>query len=112
MINATTDQEWLAASVGFKNARGEPAPVEAGSVVWASSDDTVLAVTPSADGMTASVKTVAPGGPARITVSADADIGSGVQTITGFTDDVTVTLGPNSAASVVALDLGAATEKP
>jgi hypothetical protein len=48
----------------------------------------------------------------RVTVTADADLGAGVQTITGVSDDITVTLGPSQMASVMTLNLGAATPKP
>lgn len=111
MAEVTTDQLFANTVLRPKNLRGEDAPVEAGSVVWASSDDTVLRVTPSADGMTASVTTVGAGGPARISVTADADMGAGVSMITGVSEDVTVTVGPNSMASTIALELGAPSDK-
>lgn len=109
-MDATTDQAFPSVSVGFKNARGEPAPID-GVPVWGSSDDTVLAVTPAADGLTAMVNTVG-AGTARISVQADADLGAGVATITGVSEDVNVTIGPNSVASAVTLDLGAPADKP
>ncbi len=86
------------------NARGEPAPVD-GVPVWASSDETVVTVAPSEDGMSAVINTVA-AGVARVTVTADADLGEGVSEITGVTDDLNVTVGPNSEASVLTLTIG------
>lgn len=75
-----------------------PAMVD-GMPMWASSDETVLMPKVRPDGMSAeSIEPVAPspmdaGGipiPARITVTADADRGAGVQTITVVSEDVIV----------------------
>lgn len=96
----------------FLNDRGEPAPIEPGSVVWATSDDTVLSAVLQADGVSALLGTVAAGGPARYTCSADADTGSGVRTITGVSEDVTVTQNPNSMASTIVFSLGTPVDNP
>lgn len=109
-MDVTTDQNFPAVALNITNNRGQPAPVD-GTPVWASSDETVLTVTPSDDGMTAAVDTVG-AGTARISVTADADLGAGVSVITGVSEDVNVTIGPNSVASHVTLDLGAAADKP
>src|SRR6187455_2880121 len=58
-----------------KNASGTPTPVEQGSIVWTSSDETILKLTSSgystlAEGLKAGVVTV--------TVKADATLGTGV----------------------------------
>lgn len=90
-----------------------PAPVD-GVPIWASSDETVVRVTAADDGMSATITPVAPTPtdvngapiPARITVTADADLGAGVVPITGVSEDILVQLDPNSAASVVAIALG------
>lgn len=71
----------------------------------------MLTVTPSADGMSAAIMTVAPGGPARVSVSAEGDPTAGVDTITGVTEDITVTLGPSHEAKTLVLALGTATDK-
>lgn len=92
------------------NSAGAPASVD-GAPVWASSDETVLTVTASADGMSAVVAAVAPGGPARVTVSADADLGAGTMSITGVSEDVTVTQDPAQLASVVNIVFGAPVPK-
>lgn len=83
-----------------------PAKVD-GVPVWASSDETVLSVTPSADGMEFDVAIIAPGGPARITVKGDADRGAGVEEITGVSDDVTVLppVTPEAKAAIMKVDL-------
>lgn len=98
------------AAVAFTNAAGAAAAVD-GVPTWASSDDTVVAVAPAADGMSAVVSTVAPG-TARVTVHADADLGAGVTDITGVTEDIVVTVNPNQQASVVNLTLQPFTNNP
>lgn len=110
MADITTDQNYPSVALAITNNRGQPAPVEAGSVTWASSDETVLTVAPAADGMTAAVDTVG-AGTARISVTADADLGAGVSTITGVSEDVNVTIGPNSVASHMVLNLGTPADK-
>lgn len=109
MADITTDQRFDNVTLSIKNARGEDAPVD-GAPVWASSDETVLSVAAAADGMSAVVNTVGPG-TARISVSADADVGGGTETIHGVSEDVNVTVGPNSRASVMTLNLGAPVDK-
>jgi hypothetical protein len=95
----------IPASLSITDSQGRPAEVD-DVPVWASSDETVLTVEAEADGMTASIVTVAPG-TARVTVHADADLGDGVVDLVGVSEDVTVTVNPNSMASVVTLELGA-----
>lgn len=109
-MDVTTDQNFPNVTLSITDSQGRPAAVD-GVPVWASSDSTVLSVTPAADGMSAVVDTVA-AGTARITVSADADLGSGVMEITGVSEDVNVTLGTSHQASVIALSLGAPADKP
>ncbi len=111
MADITTDQNYPSVVLSIADAQGRPANVD-GVPVWASSDETVLRVTASADGMGAVVDTVAPGGPARITVTADADLGAGVITLTGVSEDVNVTQGTAHQASTMTLNLGTATDKP
>lgn len=110
MADINTDFNYPNVALVITDPKGRPAAVD-GVPVWASSDDTVLSVTPAADGMSAVVDTVA-AGTARITVSADADLGAGVTTITGVSEDVNVTIGPNSIASTMTLDLGGQVAKP
>lgn len=103
MANALNTQQFDA-TLSITNAAGAPATVD-GIPVWASSDETVVTVTASADGMSATIPCVAPG-TARITVTADADLGAGTVTITGVSEDIIVTVDPANAASVVTLNLG------
>lgn len=109
MADVTTDQNFPRVTLNITDAGGDPAQVE--SVRWASSDDTVLSVDPSDDGMSAVIDTVA-AGTARVTVTADADLGSGVLTLTGVTEDIHVTLGTRHRATTMTLTLGAPADKP
>lgn len=79
--------------------------------VWASSDETIITVVAAADGMSAEINSVAPGTGARVTVSADADLGQGVATITGVSEDIDVTQDPASQASTINFTLGAPVPK-
>ncbi len=77
----TTTQQFLA-SIDPRDRKGKPAPVEPGSVVWASSNEAVASVVPQGDGVSALV--VAQGiGDYVVSVAADADLGEGVLTIVG-----------------------------
>jgi hypothetical protein len=77
------------ASITPVDAKGNPAPVE-GAPIWASSNPTMLTVTPRADDGSGSYKAdlapVGAVGTCQVNVSADADLGSGVSTITGILD--------------------------
>jgi len=105
----TTDEDFPNVTIAINDTHGNPAPVD-GVPVWASSDETVLSVTPASDGMSALVATVAPG-TARVTVTADADLGSGTKTITGVSPDVDVTQGASFQASTFVFTFGAPVQK-
>jgi len=106
MANVTTDQNFPNVLLEIMDSHVPPRPaLVEGVPVWASSDETVLLVTPSVDGMSAMIDTVAPG-TARITVSADADLGEGVVPLTGVTEDIIVTLGTAGLAATMTLTLG------
>lgn len=108
MADAFNTQQFNA-TLTITNAAGQPAPVD-GTPVWASSDETVLAVVAGPDGMTCVVACVAPG-IARVTVTVDADLGVGTTTITGVSEDINVTLDPANLASIVSITLGAPVPK-
>ena len=91
MMKATTDQHWPSVMLEILDAKNLPAKVD-GIPIWASSDETVVIAVPSPDGMSGAVETVAPG-TARITFTADADLGTGVSTITLVSDDLEITQG-------------------
>ena len=109
MADIDTDNYWPNATLTITNDAGAAAPVD-GVPVWASSDETVLRAVPKADGMSGLVDTVAPG-TARITITADADLGSGTTTLTVISEDVNVTQGPSSMATTMTLTFGAPTPK-
>lgn len=109
MADINTDQRFDNVQLTINDSHGNPASVD-GVPVWASSDETVLVVAAAADGMSAVVDTVAPG-TARVSVTADADLGAGTKPITGVSEDVNVTLGPSSQASVMTFTFGAPVAK-
>ncbi len=89
-INMTNSQQ-LTATIQPVDAKGQPALVD-GVPVWASSDETIITVAASDDGMSAVVAAVGPLGDAKVSVTADADLGAGVSAIFG-TLDVSITQG-------------------
>jgi hypothetical protein len=80
-----TDVQKVVGSIAPRDAVGNPAPVD-GIPVWASSDTAIVMLTPAPDGMSAVVEAVGPLGTAQVSVSADADTGEGVATITAVAD--------------------------
>jgi hypothetical protein len=80
-----TDIQKCTLSVAFVDAKGNAAPVD-GVPAWTVSDGTVLGIEPAADGMLAVITSQGPLGTCQVNVSADADLGAGVTTITGVLD--------------------------
>ena len=80
-----TDVQKVVGSIAPQDAAGNPAPVD-GVPVWESSDTSIVTVTAAPDGMSAVVEAVGPLGTAQVSVSADADTGEGVVTITALAD--------------------------
>jgi len=76
------DTEQVVLSVVPVDAKGNAAPVD-GTPAWDSSDPTVAIVTPAADGLSATVAAAGPLGKAQISVTADADLGEGIESIVG-----------------------------
>lgn len=112
MADVNTDQNFPSVTLEIMDAHTPPRQAKVDGVpVWASSDETVLTVAAAADGMSAVIDTVA-AGIARITVTADADLGAGTTTVTGVSEDINVTVGPLSAASSFTITLGAPAAKP
>jgi hypothetical protein len=77
---------------------GNTVPLPAGSVTWGTSDPTILAITPSADGMSADVAAQGPLGAAQVTVAVALDAST---TLTG-TLDVTVVASAAATIQIVA----------
>lgn len=80
-----TDIQKVHLTIAPVDAAGNPAPVD-GIPSWSSSDESVLTVSAAADGMSADAVTVGPLGNAQVNVSADADLGEGIETLTGTLD--------------------------
>lgn len=75
-----TNEQKVPLAVAFKTAAGHQAVVD-GVPVW-STDGDAIALDVAADGLSAVARAVADGD-AVVTVAADADLGAGVQSITG-----------------------------
>ena len=102
-----TDSQEVSASIAYVDKAGNPASVE-GAPVWASSDDSVLTVLAAADGMSATASSTGKLGTAQLTVTADADLGAGVTSLTAMQDFEIIA----GAAVAGNFTLGAPTEKP
>ncbi len=98
MLDMRDDQQ-ATLTISPKDKKGKPALVD-GVPVWASSDETVVTVVPSADGLSAVAAGVAPGS-GRIVVTADADLGSGTVDLTGILE-VTILAGQAASIEVTA----------
>ncbi len=85
------DDKTLPATVAYVDAKGNPATVD-GAPVWASSNEGVATVAAAADGMSASIVPGSTLGDTDITVTADADLGSGIVQLIA-TGTVTVVAG-------------------
>lgn len=84
-------------SIAFKDAKGRPARVD-GVPTWAASDATIVdSITPSADGLSAKIHITDMTGASQVTVSADVDLGDGVNSH-DFVDTVSVIAGDAVAA--------------
>lgn len=64
---------------------GKPAKID-GVPVWESSDTAVIVITPSSDGLSCDAVTTDEIGTAIVTVTIDADLGSGVENISATAD--------------------------
>ena len=67
------------------DAKGNPAPVEAGSILFSSSDESVFTIERDAENESKMTVIAVGIGVAQLNYSADADLGEGVTTISGFT---------------------------
>ncbi len=95
-ITFTTIQQ-LPVSIQPVNDKGKPAPVD-GAPVWLTDNTDVVALTPSADGLSCVIVAVGIPGTATVQVTADADLGTGVTNLIG-TIEVEVVAAP--ATSIV-----------
>lgn len=70
-------------------AGGNPAPVD-GAPQWATADATIATVEPAADGLTCTVRSGDVAGTTTVTVTADADLGDGTQTLSEVVNVIVV----------------------
>lgn len=85
-------------TIAFVDAKGKPAKVD-GVPTWAVDNTAVVdTLTPAADGMSAHLHLTDTIGAAQLTVTADADLGTGVTTITSV-DTISVIPGDAVAAN-------------
>lgn len=80
-VNISSSQKFTA-SIQPVDAKGNPALVQEGSVVWGPAPD-FLTLTPSSDGLSCEIAAKGPLGQGQVDVVADADLGEGVVTIGG-----------------------------
>jgi hypothetical protein len=77
-----TDSQKVMLTLAPVTAAGNPAPVD-GVPTWGSSDETILTVTPAADGMSCEAFTTGLLGTAQINVTADVEMDEGITNLTG-----------------------------
>ena len=77
-----TDLQKVFTSFIVKDKMENPAPID-GIPTWSVSDPNLLQVVPTEDGLGCQVYTVGPLGKGQVIVTADADLGEGVEPITG-----------------------------
>jgi hypothetical protein len=107
VANTLTVTQKVPVSVEFKDAKGNPAKVD-GTPAWLTDNPNILQLTPSADGLSCDVQAVGVIGKANVQVTADADLGSGVENIIG-TAEIEVVGGK---ATLVNLTVGTPVEVP
>lgn len=98
------DDEQVTAFLNIKDIKGQPAQVEKGSIVWAAPN--FVEVVPAEDGLSANIKALSLGANA-ISVSADADLGDGVVTISRQFDVSVIA----SQAAVIDITVGEITKQ-
>lgn len=97
----STTEEKVHIHIAPKTSSGKPAAIEAGSAVWTL--DGTGSIVPDADGLGAYVISADAPGVSNWSVSADADLGSGVATITDggvytYNDPLAAALGATADA--------------
>jgi len=85
MSLALTATQKVGIAVNPVDAAGNPAKVD-GVPTWVSSDESVITLEVATDGLAASAVTTGKLGVAQVQVSADADVGAGVEAIGGVLD--------------------------
>lgn len=107
MALVMTDIQQVALSIQPVSQAGNPAPVD-GIPTWDVSNPAVGTLTVAPDGMSAMFVTSGSLGDTQVSVSADADLGAGITTITG-TLDISVLA---SQATTLGINAGTPVAKP
>jgi hypothetical protein len=102
-----TDIQGFNVAVAFQDSRGNPATVIA-APVWAASDENLLTVTPSDDGLSATVVAKGPLGVGQVTLNADGGPNAGDDPIVGVLDVEVV----SSKATQAVFSPAPATDQP
>lgn len=114
MASTFTTEQALPFTFKVVDGRGRVRPVQ-GTPVSVSSDETIATVAITAgdanvwNGLISSVSPSPEGSTQRVTVTADADLGEGVNEVIGFLD-FTVTLDPRTGARVAEMVAGTPVE--
>jgi len=95
-----TDTQECDLAIKPVDKKGNAAQVD-GIPVWTTSDATIASVTPAADGLSAVVKAADNLGSVQVGVTADADLGEGVEPIGGVLD-VEIAAGKAVSVTVIA----------
>lgn len=103
------DSEQVVLNITAKDAAGNDAPVQAGSVIVTPSDPSLLQIVPGVDETHPIVQSVGALGSANVHVAADADLGDGVTTIEGDSETVDVIA---SQATSLGIGFGTPEAKP
>lgn len=101
-----TDTQKVDLKVTPLNKLGNPAPVD-GPPKWATSDESVLTVAPSEDGLSCTVTTTGKVGQAQVSVTVDADLGEGVRELAGALE---IQVKPSEAVSL-SIEAGGAVDR-
>ena len=96
MAFSMTATQQVDLTIAPKDKKGKPAALD-GVPVWATDNTDVLALTPSADGLTCTIVAVGMVGTANVQVTGDADLGSGVAPLIGT---LAVTVTPGQAVTI------------
>lgn len=91
-----TDEQKVTLTIQPLTAAGNPARVD-GTPAWDVSDQAIVFLAVDPDGLSAVATTSGPLGTCQVSVSADADLGSGVRSLTGILD---ITVVAAEAASI------------
>lgn len=102
-----SDSQQADVTIDARDKKNNPAPLD-GVPEWSTDNTDLLLLAPAADGKTCTIKALGPLGTGKVTVKADADLGSGSTEVIGVLD-VEITGGQATVINVVP---GTPTEQP